>query len=295
MSTTDAATTTTLAADSTITTAQKLKKEYDEFRELFSDVLYPETTDSKAKTQAQPAPAFVEVSEMMERILLLCKPFFPSLVQPKFVVTDCGTTEQMSMFYCVPTAMEIPQTLLFQQGAAQKMTERQQKFWHRMASFVDSEWYVVPVLCLLLRHRGHRVNCCAVQSKVLETLPVLRMQTGTYTKNGKERANTRDVLMSAFVEKSTGTRSSLSVSFNVGGSQTRAPDLSSVYACEGDEDEWERLSKGSRYAFVPTTMKKTHNNVDSNLQLFLLYKNLQSQSPGIAQRFMDTVHQLQTK
>ena len=279
------------AATTATTTAQKLKTEYDEFKELFSDMLHP-AAQGGSNPQPQPIPTFHELSELMERILLSCKPFFPSLVQPKFVVTDCGTTAQMSRFYCVPTAMEIPQTLFFQQSAAEKMTKKQKEFWHRMASFVDSEWYVVPVLCLMLRHRGLRVNCCAVQSKVLETLPVLCMQTGTYSKNGEERANTRDVLMSAFVEKSTGTRSSLSVTFNVGRSQTRAPDLSSVYACEGNEDEWKRLSKGTRYSFVPATMKKTQNNVDSNLQLFLLYKNLQRQSPGIAQRFMDTVQQL---
>lgn len=279
-------------APSTKNLAQKLKQEYNEFKHTFSTIITPNTNEEDAPAAKQtPKPEYTRVSEMIERILLAIKPFFPTLQQPKFVVTDCAVNEQMTMWYCVPTSMEIPQSLLFQQSASQKLSDRQQRFWHRMSSFVDAEWYVVPILYIWLRQKGYKVKCCAVESQVLELLPVLRMQTSTYKKNGQEFANTKDVLMSGFVEKTSGNRCSLSVQFRVGRSKPPAVDFAAVYACEGKEDEWSRVCNATktRFPFVPNTTKKTTDNVDADFQLFLLYRTLQLQSPGIAKEFMDTV------
>lgn len=263
---------------------KELQKKYSEFKSLFSLPVCTVATNP-------PNPSLSELSDMMGQILLKIKPFFEKLQQPKFVVTDCNENEQMKMWYCVPTSMEIPKTLLFQQSAAQKLTESEKHLWHRMASFSDSEWYVVPILCMWLRNKGCEVDCCVVETKVLEVLPVLRMQTGTYKKNGQEYANTRDVLMSGFVEKSSGKRSALSVQFPAGRSRTPVVDLATVYACRGREDVWKKLCRntGHRRAFVPFTMKKTTDGVDTDLQLFLLYNQL---DPQMRKEFVEKVHEI---
>jgi hypothetical protein len=284
----------TLNVPEPIGVVHKMETAFANFKAQFSGIL---TTAASETTAAAPTakPPFSRLSEMMDTALTAIKPFFPKLQQPKFVVTDCGTNQQMQMWYCVPTSMEIPETLLFQQSAAQKMTETQKHFWHRISSFADAEWYVVPVLCLWLRQKGYKIDCCAVESKVMELLPVLRMQTGTYKKNGQALANTRDVLMSGFVEKATGKRSALSVQFKVGRSRTPAVDMMAVYACEGKEEDWNRLCTGTRTgtgnrpAFVPATLKKTKDTVDAGLQLFLMYRQLEMQSPDTARQFMDAV------